>query len=165
MPTPNYFLAGVWISRLVPTGWEHLQLLRSPGRYMPNVWSLCRGGIEPGETAVQAALREIREETSLTPSDFHRMGTLEQFYSSETDTIWHVPFFWAQVPPSAIVTLNPEHTAYRWLPDPTAELHLTWPSEIHLLAEVRRFFLHTPPSPPHPTTLLTRIPLPLKSDL
>lgn len=148
MPTGRYDMAGVWVSRKRGPTWEHLQLLRAPGRYMPGVWSLCRGGIEPGETAVEAALRELREETGLTPPALYRMGTLEQFYTSDGDTVWHVPFFFAAVDADAAVRLNPEHTAFRWVSDGDAETLLTWPSELQLLAEVRRFHLADHPTRP-----------------
>lgn len=119
---------------------------------MPGVWSLCRGAIEPGETAVEAAVRELREETGLVPTALYRMGTLEQFYTSDGDTVWHVPFFFAAVPAEAAIELNNEHTAFRWIADAQAEALLTWPSELQLLAEVRRFHLSD-----HPTRALLKV--------
>ncbi len=44
---------------------ELLQLRRAPGEPLAGAWSVCRGGIEDGETAWQAALRELAEETGL----------------------------------------------------------------------------------------------------
>ena len=38
------------------------------------------GGIEQGETATAAALREIREETGLSPSTFYLADAVETFY-------------------------------------------------------------------------------------
>lgn len=145
-------LAGVWILRNTPTGAEHLQILRSPGRYHSGIWSLCRGGIEPGETAHAAALRELTEETSLPPAEFFSLGMVEQFYTPESARIWLCPFFLAVVPADAEVKLNEEHTAYRWVPDATIESLLCWPSEFAILREVRRFYLGG-----HPTLSLMRL--------
>ncbi len=38
-----------------------LQLHRSPGRYLAGIWHTVAGRIEAGETAVAAAIRELRE--------------------------------------------------------------------------------------------------------
>lgn len=148
-------LAGVWILRNTPSGPEHLQIRRAPGRDYAGVWSLCRGGIEPGETAHAAALRELSEETALTPLEFYSLGVVEQFYTPPSARVWLCPFFLAVVAPDAVVTLNHEHTDHRWLPDAAIEPALCWPSEYAILAEVRRFYLAG-----HPTLRLMRLPVP-----
>lgn len=142
--------------RQVATGFEHLQLRRSPGRYMAGVWSLVRGGIEQGETAQQAALREMREETGLAPlpGQYYRLGTVETFYTSEHDGIWMCPFFVAFVADDAMVTLNPEHTDFRWVPDARMDDALTFPNEHLLLGDVRRYFCR---HDPHPSLGLMRL--------
>jgi 8-oxo-dGTP pyrophosphatase MutT (NUDIX family) len=155
MPQLRYDMVGVWIVRRGVDGWEHLQLRRADDDYMGGLWSLCRGGVEPGESAVGAALREMEEETGLSPAEFYRMGTLEQFYTSAHDTIWIAPFFAAVVTPTAEVRLNKEHTAHRWTPDAEMPAALVWPSEQHLLTELRTYILATHPTQPH-----MRIPLP-----
>lgn len=42
-----------------------------PDRRLPGRWSILSGGIQPGETPEQAALREIREETGHPPQRVH----------------------------------------------------------------------------------------------
>lgn len=44
---------------------EILLLRRGPDGRNPGSWESVHGGIEPGETPVEAALREVREETGL----------------------------------------------------------------------------------------------------
>lgn len=145
-------MVGVWVVRHVAGTWQHLQLCRAPGGYAAGLWTCCRGKIEAGETAVDAAFRELREETALTPDRLYRMGTLEQFYAELSDTVWSVPFFVAHVPADAAVALNPEHTAFRWVADGDIDGLLAWPSEVPLLAELRRFHFV-----PHPARELLRV--------
>jgi 8-oxo-dGTP diphosphatase len=45
-----------------------LQLRDDQAPYYPNVWGLPGGAVEPGETPLEAAGRELLEETSLRPS-------------------------------------------------------------------------------------------------
>ncbi|MET0422796.1 MAG: NUDIX domain-containing protein [Actinoplanes sp.] len=45
-----------------------LQLRDGNAPYYPHVWGLPGGAVEPGETPAEAAVRELWEETSLTPS-------------------------------------------------------------------------------------------------
>ncbi|HBD83024.1 MAG TPA: NUDIX hydrolase, partial [Dehalococcoidia bacterium] len=45
-------------------------------------WQEISGLIEPRETAWEAALREIKEETGLTPYRFYSADFVERFYES-----------------------------------------------------------------------------------
>jgi 8-oxo-dGTP pyrophosphatase MutT (NUDIX family) len=56
---PNEISAGGVVVRRARTGWQ-VALVRA-GRH----WSLPKGGIEPGESPAQAALREVAEECGL----------------------------------------------------------------------------------------------------
>lgn len=51
-----------------PSGALLLQLRDDQAPYYPNVWGLPGGAVEPGETPIEAAARELWEETSLRPS-------------------------------------------------------------------------------------------------
>ena len=56
-------MVAVYVVRPDESGTSHefLQLRRSAGDYMGGTFQTIRGTSEPGETAVQAALRELRE--------------------------------------------------------------------------------------------------------
>jgi 8-oxo-dGTP diphosphatase len=51
-----------------PSGALLLQLRDDKAPYYPNVWALPGGAVEPGETPIEAAARELWEEASVRPS-------------------------------------------------------------------------------------------------
>jgi len=62
--SPKRFSAGVVVVRRAHGGWRYL-LLR-----VYRTWDFPKGGVEAGETPMQAARREVAEETALTDLDF-----------------------------------------------------------------------------------------------
>lgn len=122
-------------------------LLRRAGSYLHGVWSYVAGHVEAGETGWQAALRELREETTLEPDGFWATSFCEQFYRASADAVELVPAFVARVADDALPRLNGEHSAFRWERlDAAAEL-VPFGSQRELLAHVRREFVEREPSP------------------
>ena len=128
---------------------EFLQLRRASTEFMGGAWSTVRGRIETGETGWAAALRELEEETSLTPTDFYQVDTVDVFYLHGDDTIWHCPGFCAIVARDAAVTLNPEHDAFRWIDRSRIDQDFLWPGERAQLAELCREILDNGPAKPY----------------
>lgn len=128
---------------------EFLQLQRSGGDYLGNTWQIIRGGVEPGETYVQAALREMREECGLSPLELYRCPSVESFYTSIDDTLWHSVAFCALVARDAPIRLNHEHDDYRWVPEQQLEPLVMWASERQVLADLCRDILRNSPARPH----------------
>ena len=109
-------------------------------------WCQIAGKIEEHETAWQAALREMREETSLIPDALYSADTLEQFYEAEHDAITVAPVFVAKVDHAAQVTLNEEHDDFRWLPFDGAIDLVSFGGQRRILRDIQAEFVDRPPS-------------------
>jgi 8-oxo-dGTP pyrophosphatase MutT (NUDIX family) len=51
--------------------------LRTAHRSYPKCWDIIGGHVEPGETLEQTLLREVEEETGVTPIKFARLTSLQ----------------------------------------------------------------------------------------
>src|SRR5207253_4895376 len=71
---------------------EILTLRRSVNGRCPGSWETVHGTIEPGETPVQASLRELREETGLTPQRLYNLSRTERSeeHTSELQSRGHL---------------------------------------------------------------------------
>lgn len=117
-----------------------LQLLRCR-EPLKDTWHPVMGHIEHGETAVDAAMRELREEVGLKPGMPALMGmwALEQvhpFYIAAIDCIVLSPRFIVEVDHDWTPTLNGEHAQYRWVPTYQAWRHVMWPGQRAAIAEL-----------------------------
>jgi len=92
-----------------------LLLRRSQENTYPGIWQPVAGKVKAGESAWQAGLRELDEETGLKPSNFYTLDHLSSYYLHRFDRIIHVPAFMAEVGLSD-PTLSSEHDKYQWLP-------------------------------------------------
>lgn len=128
---------------------EFLQLFRASHTWAGNTWQVVRGKVEKGETFIDGALRELREETQIVPREFYRVGTVETFYTAFNDTIWHSVPFCAIVDHDQPVNLNPEHTDYRWIHRDQMDGHVMWASERQILADLCRDILDKSPAKDH----------------
>lgn len=125
-------------------GTEVLLLRRT--RSLAGEWCQVAGGIEPDETAWQAALRELREETGLRPTALHSADICEQFYEADRDAITLVPVFVAEVGADDPVVLHDEHDAFRWVRFEAAAGMLPFAGQRHVLRHVAREFVLREPS-------------------
>jgi len=73
------------------------------------------GKIKENEPAWKAALREVREETGLSPLNFWVVPYINQFYEWESDRINSIPVF-AVLAGNEPVKLDAEHDDFQWLP-------------------------------------------------
>ena len=116
--------------RFEEAGPRVLLLHRAPEEPVyPGIWQIITGTIEPGESAIRAALREMTEETGLVPEKFWTVPFVNRFYDPGRDEVHLIPFFAAQVLPRGEVQLSPEHSDFRWLEFSEAGGLLVWPGQ------------------------------------
>lgn len=133
------FSAGAVVLRPAGEGWRYL-LLR-----VFRTWDFPKGGVEAGEVPLQAAIREVEEETALTVLDF-RWGEL--YRETAPYSGGKVARYYVAASPEGEVSLpinpelgRPEHHEFRWvqhaeakrLLPPRLQPVLEW---VHELAEV-----------------------------
>lgn len=136
MPRIVSSIIDVYVFRRRPDGVEFLTLLRAPTIRLGGTWQSVHGKIESGETAWQAAARELREETRLTPIGFWQIDYVNTFYVASEDCVLLCPCFAAEVAANAMVQLCEEHAAFEWLLVEAACERLMWPGQRHAVREI-----------------------------
>jgi len=109
-------------------------------------WCQIAGAIEEGETAWQAAVRELKEETGLTPTRLYSGDICEQFYEADRNAITLVPVFVAYVDYDAPITLNEEHSEYKWIGLDWAEDMVPFGGQRRVLRHIKQEFVIRDPS-------------------
>ena len=104
---------------------------RGYGAYK-DFWEFPGGKLEPGETAPQALVREIREELGAEITVGERLATVEHDYP---DFHLSMDCFWAAVAAGELVLR--EHEAARWLGKDELESVPWLPADRELLARIR----------------------------
>lgn len=119
---------------------EVLLLRRSQGTRCTGAWEAVHGHIEGDESPVDAARRELEEETGLVPERWYNLSRVETFYQHRLDEVAMVPVFVAMVGEDHLVTLGPEHDRAEWLPLADASVRFAWPRECRALDDIRQLF-------------------------
>lgn len=108
------------------------------------LWSLPKGHIEHGETAEQAALREVAEETGISGEILGELGTIE--YSFVTDdrrvhkTVRH---YLMRATGGELSDADVEVTEVAWVPLPELRGQLAYPDERGLVDAAGRLLAET----------------------
>lgn len=109
---------------------KFLILKRAPDeKIYPGLWQFVSGAIETGEKAVDAALRELHEETGFVPEAFWNVPFVNSFYDHLQDAVHLSPVFAAEVKQVQDPKLSFEHETWEWLEFPEALERLAWPGQ------------------------------------
>lgn len=117
--------------------WRVLALKRGLNTRCTGAWEIVHGRIERGEKPEHAALREVQEETGLSPERLYSI-TVNSFYLHQTGTVQLALVFAAVLPQGAPVTLGIEHSEHRWCTFAEAAELLAWPREREALVHVNQ---------------------------
>ncbi len=132
-------LIEVHIFRRVGNDLEFLLLKRASNEKYPDLWQMVTGSIE-NEDAHQTALREINEETSLTPIKFWVVPNINSFYSPERDVIVMIPVFAVLVDENQKVIISEEHSEFKWVKKEEAIKLLAWPGQRNSVEIIYEYF-------------------------
>lgn len=108
---------------------EFLLIKRAPGEWFEGIWQMVTGFIESDEPAYKTAIREIKEETGLSPKKFWVVPKVNSFYSQQKDEMNLIPIFTCLVEDDKKVVLSEEHSEYKWLCKEEAKKYLAWPGQ------------------------------------
>lgn len=108
--------------------------------YLSGHWDFAKGKLEPGETATQAAVRELQEETGLQATIIPGFEESLSYVFKERGQMIHktVTFFVGQTAQEP-VKLSREHKAYAWLPFEQAHRELTYANAKVILDNAHQF--------------------------
>jgi dihydroneopterin triphosphate diphosphatase len=114
-----------YIYRHTLDGIRFLLMKRNLNKIYEHLWQGVAGKIEKGETSSEAAIRELKEETGLSPLNIFVADHVSKFYETHGDCINLVPVFGIEVD-SENVILSEEHISYKWVDIDEAIETLVW---------------------------------------
>ena len=107
----------------------------------PDAWQIVTGSIELGETALQASLRELKEETGYMPEKYWIVPHVNSFFSVKHDAVNHTVIFVAQVAAKTNPVLSDEHYEFGWYPINKAKALCVWPGQKQTLDVVHEYIV------------------------
>jgi 8-oxo-dGTP pyrophosphatase MutT (NUDIX family) len=132
----EFSAGGVVVRRI--RGTLHVAAIRPQGRPAGH-WALPKGLVARGESVVDAAVREVAEETGLVCDPVRRVDALRYVYQRDGERIFKVVTFWLMHPRSGRIgeideSMRVEVAEARWLPLAEAPKLLAYRGERALVA-------------------------------
>ena len=107
------------------SGLKYLLLKRAEEKIYGGLWQCVTGKIEADEPAWKTAVRELKEETGLTPINMFVADHVSQFYEANKNRMNLIPVFGIEVE-SDEVKLSDEHSKFVWADFDFAFKKLVW---------------------------------------
>ncbi len=139
IPVNTSIVSGVALSEI--DGQMKMLLMK---RVKGGFWCHVAGSMEEGESGWQSIIREFQEETEINVTRLYNAQFLEQFYASYSNVIELIPVFVALCEPDQAVTLNHEHTEYKWCTLEEALELSPFPNQHAVLKHVWEYFVEKP---------------------
>ena len=114
-----------YVYRQTDDGLKFLLMKRNLNKIYEHLWQGVAGKIEDGETASEAAIRELKEETGLDPVNMFVADHVSRFYEVHGDRINLVPVFGIEVNSDEVI-LSEEHIDFKWVTIEEALNTLVW---------------------------------------
>tara|TARA_Y100001960_G_C14451097_1_gene717313 strand:+ start:123 stop:584 length:462 start_codon:yes stop_codon:yes gene_type:complete len=124
-----------YVYRQTIDGFKFLLLKRAKTKMYEHLWQGVAGKIEKNETATDAAIRELKEETGFNPISMFVVDHVSNFYEAHQDRINLVPVFGIEVD-NEKVTLSKEHCEFKWLEFDLAYKMLVWRGQKEAISAV-----------------------------
>jgi len=136
MPEIVSNIVEVYVFRVVQATPQFLVLRRRSSSSLGETWHSVYGHLLSNETAVDGALRELSEETRLSPIDLYQLESVNMFFVASSDQVHLCAALVARVEAEATPVLNDEHDRYQWLSRDDAIERLHWPGQQRAIREI-----------------------------
>jgi len=132
----------VCVFRVVKAETHFLVLQRSQEEKLyPGLWQIVTGTMKKNESALKAAMRELKEETSLSPKRCWTIPYVDTYFDLARDTIQFVPVFAVEIDSSSLLHVSKEHQRFEWLLYKDARKQIVWPGQRHSMDIVQEFII------------------------
>lgn len=140
----NEYSAGIitFIDRMENDKLKRFYLLL---HYVNGYWDFPKGKLEKNETKLEAAHRELKEETNLTAKIIPGFEQVISYMFKDNKNILtykEVTYFLGQASSDDVI-LSSEHLYYKWLPFADAVKELTYSNSKQLLKMANQFLVKT----------------------
>ncbi len=133
-------LVEVHVIKKTENGIKYLLVKRSDDEKYPKIWQMITGHIEPGETAVEAAIRETLEEAGANSDNLWSIPHVNSYYNPEQDKICTIPVFVTEVDESFSPKISAEHSEFRWVNKDEAVNLVAWPGQKKSIEIIDEYF-------------------------
>ena len=96
------------------------------------------GTIEAHEHTKDTVLRELKEETGLTPNKIYSIPRINTFYLAISDKICMSPVFLTIVDNTEVI-ISGEHSEYKWASFEEASELIHWPNQVESLSIIIKY--------------------------